>query len=136
MRSSTRKYNDTKSSRLRAFTTLLSCSIAGFVSSQLSGVQPTAPAVEANPRGLARRPAPVAALACDLPAVVPGAPLLEEPGQPRVHRDVRVGGDAGDLQADKVLSQGAETRIQRRQPRRGLLQSRQDLVHQLRIGVG
>src|SRR5690606_40612728 len=129
MRSSTRKYNDTKSSRLRAFTTLLSCSIAGFVSSQLSGVQPTAPAVEANPRGLARRPAPVAALTCDLPAVVPGAPLLQEPGQTRVHRDVGVGGDAGDLQADEVRRQRPKARIQRRQLRCGLLQGRQDLVH-------
>src|SRR5215510_8571494 len=47
----------------------------------------------------------------DLPLVVPGLVLLEELGEARMDRDLRIGVDALHLHADEVLCHRGEARI-------------------------
>src|SRR6266508_4895160 len=51
----------------------------------------------------------------DLPLVVPGFVLLQEPGEARMHWDVRIGVDAPHLHPDEVARHVGEARIALRQ---------------------
>src|SRR4029079_449406 len=46
-----------------------------------------------------------------LPLFVPGLVLLQELGEARVHRDIRVGADACDLHTDEILGHRAKAGI-------------------------
>src|SRR5690606_28084198 len=65
------------------------------------------PMVSVGARGCRRS----ARLLCDGPVLVPGVVFLEEAGEARMHRDVRIGRDAADLGADEVARERLEARL-------------------------
>ena len=79
---------------------------------------------------------PASAAGGRLPSLIPGATLLEELGETGMHRDVRIGVDAVDLQLHKVLRQRCEAGIGRCQPILVLLERDQHLVDDLFRQIG